>query len=134
MTQNEEINELNTIIKVRLAPSKIHGVGVFAIRDIKEGEVLYCDRMPKPYKVPWGSLSKLFPEVREIVIERWASVINGSIFILPDARAVSFMNHADYPNYDPVTDTATKPIKKGEEVTENYTIMRNWQRAFPWLE
>ena len=30
-------------IKTELRPSKVHGIGVFAIRDIKKGEELTCD-------------------------------------------------------------------------------------------
>ena len=110
MTNQDEINELNSIIKARIGVSKIHGVGVIATRDISKGEMVYADRMPKVYQVPYGSMSKLFPEVREIILERWPSIINGGKFIAPDARLLSFMNHSEDPNYDPITDTALRKI------------------------
>lgn len=132
--QDRQIAELNSTVKVTLAPSKIHGIGVFAIRDISKGEVLYCDRMPKIYKVPWGSMSKLFPEVRELIVERWPSIINRSVFISPDARYLSFMNHSEENNYDPLTDTATRDIPVGSEVLEDYRMMENWSKVYPFLK
>ena len=136
MTNQDEINELNSIIKARIGVSKIHGVGVIATRDISKGEMVYADRMPKVYQVPYGSMSKLFPEVREIILERWPSIINRGRFIAPDARLLSFMNHSegDESNYDPATDTAIRDIKKGEEITENYKTMENWSKIYSWLK
>ena len=133
MTNQDEINELNSIIKARIGVSKIHGVGVIATRDISKGEMVYADRMPKVYQVPYGSMSKLFPEVRGIILERWPSIINGGKFIAPDARLLSFMNHSEDPNYDPITDTALRKIWNKEEITENYKQMENWEKIYPWL-
>ncbi|MEK6880164.1 MAG: SET domain-containing protein, partial [Nanoarchaeota archaeon] len=69
--------------------------------------------------------------VREMILERWPCVINGSKFIFPDARLVSFMNHSFSVNYDPLTDTALKDIKAGEEILEDYTKMPNWEEIWP---
>ena len=38
LTRSEQIMELSSTVKCKLAPSNIHGIGVFAIRDIKKGE------------------------------------------------------------------------------------------------
>ena len=120
MKQDEEINELNSTVKVRLAPSKTHGIGVFALVDLKKGDKLHCfpewyKKGLKWYSVPYGSLSKLFPEIRQLVLERWPSIINGSHFLSPNDMSwlITFMNHSNDPNYDSRTDTATKDIKKG---------------------
>ena len=131
--QDTQIVMLNGSVKATLGPSKIHGIGVFAIRDIKKNERVYCDQLPKLFKLPYSQLNKLFPEIREIIIGRWPSIINGSKFISPDARLISFMNHSDTPNYFQVSDTARCDIKKGEEITENYQLMPNWQKIYPWL-
>ena len=53
--QDEEITELNTISKAALKRSEVHGIGVFATRIIRKGELIYADRMPKVYTVPYGS-------------------------------------------------------------------------------
>src|SRR3990167_2401880 len=130
--QDEEITELNTISKAALKRSEVHGIGVFATRIIRKGELIYADRMPKVYTVPYGSFGKLFPEVRKTILERWPSVVNGSRFIYPDARLVSFMNHSETgDNYDPMTDKALCDILEGDEILENYKSMANWEKVWP---
>ena len=86
--------------------------------------------MPKVYSIPYGDFDKLFPEVKRIILERWPSIVNGSKFICPDARLLSFMNHSDFPNYDPVTDQALCDIIKGDEILENYKLMPNWEKIW----
>lgn len=128
--------ELNTISKTTLRRSEIHGIGVFAIRDIKKGEIVYAGRMPKVYSVPYESFGALLPEVRKIILERWPIVIHGARFLWPDVVLASFMNHAptkESINYDPVTDTATKDILADEEILENYCTMKDAEKVYPWL-
>lgn len=146
MTRQEiEILSLIQETKCKLAPSPIHGIGVFAIRDIKQGEKLYL--LPKPilqwYQTPYSvlkaRLQPVYPEIFELLMERWPSIINGSHFLAPHDMAVllTFMNHSDEPNYQAYgseRDTALKDIKKGEEVTEDYRGMENWELIYPWLK
>lgn len=141
MTKEEQIIFLNSTVKVKLAPSGIHGIGVFAITDIPKGTKLNC--FPDFYKsglkwfdLSYGNLSKLFPEIRELVLERWPSIINGSHFLSPNEMVwlITFMNHADDPNYEVSTDTSLRDIKKGEEVTEDYRRMDNYEKIYPWLK
>ena len=134
MNQDQQIDRLNTILKVTLAPSKIHGVGVFAIRDILQGERLYLDQYPQPFNVPYSSFGKLFPEVRQLILEHWPSVVNGQLFAQPDTRHLCYMNHSLHPNYSRLTDTAREDIKCGEEITEDYWSMENAEKVFPWLK
>lgn len=134
MTQEQQILELSHLAKANLGVSKIHGVGVFALRAIPKGRSVFADRMPKVYNIPYSSMGKLLTEVKNMILERWPSVVNGSQFIYPDARLVSFMNHAftgDGANYDPATDTALADIKEGEEILEDYTTMPNWEKVWP---
>ena len=138
LSVEQQINELNSEVCCTLAPSSIHGIGVFAIIDIKKGKRLYCTPriIPRFYKIPFGSLNKLFPEVKELVLQRWASVVNGSIFQSPndDAGLLFFMNHSDNPNYDIMSDTALCDIVKGEEVCEDYRVMKNYEKVYKWLK
>jgi len=131
---NEQIAILNTMAKATLGVSKVHGIGVIALRDIKKGETIYADKMPNVFSIPFEDLDKLYPEVREMILDRWPSIVNGSDFIYPDARLVSFMNHSFEPNYDPETDTALKDIREDEEITENYCQMPNVEKVYPWLD
>src|SRR3990167_2308272 len=130
--QEQAIAQLNTIIKANLGVSKVNGIGVIALRDIKKGEKIYADRLPSIYHIPYGSIRKLFPEARKIILERWPSIVNGSKFIYPDARLLSFMNHSEIGhNYDPLTDTAECDIFEGEEILENYKSMPNFEKVWP---
>ena len=140
MTREEQILELSATVKCKLAPSEIHGIGVFAIKDIKEGERIYGfpkkgDNKPRWFTLNYSDLTKLPPEIREIILARWPCVVNNGCFMSPnyDQRLVSFMNHSDDANYDERSDTALKDIKIGEEITENYRNMENWQKVFSWL-
>ena len=139
LSKDQQITELNSTVKCKLAPSPIDGVGVFAIRDINAGDRCYITPriMPKFYNIPFGSLSKLFPEVKELVLSHWASVVNSSIFQSPndDVGLLFFCNHSyeDY-NYDVGTDTALRDIKIGEEVLENYFYMENAEKVYKWLK
>ena len=138
LSQEEQIIELNNEVRCRIASSAIHGVGVFAMRDIQGGERCYCtpNVIPKFYTIPYGSLSKLLPEIRGLIIDRWASVVNGSIFQSPndDAGLLFFINHSENENYDVVNDTATRDIKCGEEILEDYRCMKNYEKIYPWID
>ena len=137
LTKEEQIIDLNNTVRCKLAQSNIHGVGVFAIRDISKGERCYCtpNMIPKFYNIPFGSLSKLLPEIKALVLDRWASAVNGSIFQSPndDAGLLFFINHSDNPNYDVVSDTALRDIECGEELLEDYRLMDNADKVYKFL-
>ena len=132
--QELQILEINTLAKATLARSEIHGIGVFAITFIPKGTTVYAYKMPELYHIPYGSIRKLFPEVRKIILDRWPSIVNGSKFIYPDARLLSFMNHSSEPNYNPKDDTALEDINAGDEIFVDYRTMENYQQVFPWLK
>ena len=137
MTQEEQITELIDTVKCRLAPSSVHGVGVFAIRHIKTGETLHCRiEEPRWYTVTYENLAKLPPEIRQLILDRWSRVVVGEPFLSPnhDAIMVNFMNHNTHNNYDPHTDTATEDIPKGAEVFEDYRVAKGWQTVYPWID
>lgn len=139
MSNEEQIDRLNEFVKARIAPSSVHGVGVFAIRDIAKGQKMWFDTFAQIYPLPYSQFFKLFPEVRELLLERWPGVAaqkEGEVhtgFAYPDAYLQGYINHSDDPNYDCLTDIALKDIKTGEEITENYRSILGWQVAFPWL-
>lgn len=136
-TIQSQIDELNSQVKCTIRPSPVNGIGVFAIRDIMKGEKLNC--VPtferKWYNVPYEDFGKIFPAVREIILQRWCAVINGEPFQSPnsDVTLVLFMNHSFSSNYDGSTDTALKDIKKDEEVLSDYRMLDNYKKVFPWI-
>ncbi len=134
MNTEEQLNELNSYARLRLAPSPIHGIGVFAIRDIPKGTRLYAQVAPRGFKISKGNLNKLFPEIREYILERWPLAAKGESFAWPDCFIQGYMNHSDEFNYDLKTDTTTRDIKVGEEITENYRDIEGWQDIFTWLK
>lgn len=133
MNQNQQIDILNSEVKATIGVSKIAGVGVIALTDIFKGQKVYANQTPKVLSIPYSGLSKLFPYVRKIVLDRWPSIINGSRIVIHDIRLMSLMNHGkgDRSNYDPNTDTALKDILVNSEILEDYTKMENWSKIWP---
>lgn len=140
MTNEEQIGLLNTIVNVRLAPSKIHGIGVFAIRDIPKLQRLWGNVPPQPFNLPYEEFDKLIPEVRQLLLERWPgiaskqSLLGKGRFLYPDTLLQAYINHSDSPNYDPILDVTLRDIKAGEEILEDYRQIEGWQVAHKWLD
>ncbi len=109
------------IVKNYVAPSAIHGVGVFAGEDIKQGTRIYefieavdivmTQQQAASYGDEFARFMRIFayvePSDRTMVI----SVDNSR-----------FMNHAPEPNtgWDDRFGWATRDILKGEEITCDY--------------
>lgn len=134
----EQIKRLNEEVRTTIGKSDL-GVGIIAIRDIKEGEKCHCQPQDfekrEYFSTPYDDLDKLFPEVRKVILSRWFAVVNGSPFPHPnDVWPIMFMNHSDNPNYDDMTDCALRDIKKGEELTENYRNMPNYEKIHTFLK
>ena len=138
LTRQEQIDMLNNTVRCKLGVSKIEGVGVIALRNIQKGQRCYItpNFNPSFYNLSFSNLNKLLPEIKALILDRWASVVNNSLFTSPndDAHLLMFVNHSLEPNYDVVTDTALKDIPAGTEITENYCVMDNAEKAHAWLK
>ncbi len=114
-----QINILNNSVYCRLAPSKIHGIGVFAIRDIPMGTYL---TLARDFRIPSGYFHLILPEIQELILDRMVFRLSETLFWFQspnkDANLVAFMNHSDDPNSN--GNYAIRDIKKGEEVTEDF--------------
>ncbi len=130
---HQAVNILNEMVKIKVAPSPIHGVGVFAMRDIKKGEKLYSDVIPNAFDLPYAMFKKLRPEVSEFLLSRWPLIVNGSRFLYPDTKLAAFINFSPTPNYDCQKDVMLEDVKKGEEIFEDYTVIPNYDKVYPWL-
>ena len=117
------VEKINSEVWATLAPSEIHGVGVFAIRDIPKGTELF-----KRY-TEWGAYNEVTDEefmsllepIRNMILDRTQQNEGEKIrFRHPNCvvRLQSFMNHADNPNTN--GQLALVDILKGEELTENF--------------
>lgn len=121
----------------RIGLSKIHGVGVVAIKDIPKGANPFkvagdVSKIYKPVKITKAEYSKLDPGVRKIVGDFIYQEKDGS-FLVPkfgmNSIDISFyMNHSKNNNIDLIENdyddflihVANRTIKKGEELTINY--------------
>lgn len=111
---------LNDVVFCKLAPSPIHGVGVFAIRDIPKGTELAGGRRDYPR----AGMETILPEIMQIIQDHWLFIENPShCEVIPnpnyDVHLQCFMNHSYKPNSDGFR--ALRDIKAGEEITEDFT-------------
>lgn len=130
------MEEINNSVWCKLSPSKIHGIGVFAIRDIPKGQKLSDHEfesleIPKIFTVSFEDFNLIRPEIRSLILDR--ILIPDGIpfipFLSPNSNQIlqSFMNHSSTPNSD--GHYALCDIKMGEEVTEDYHFINNdWHR------
>lgn len=118
----------------RIKPSNVHGVGVFAIKDLLPNTNLF----PEHEKEKWFSysdeeLSHLDKEVRKMVAD-FSAKQDGYTWIsrsLNNMNISWFLNHSDNPNvnHDLKQDAfiTTKKVKKGEELLVNYKTFHHQQ-------
>lgn len=107
------------IVKTKIKPSKIDGLGLFADQDIEKGDVVY---QYIPYLETIISETKFIslPKFIQEKIAHYGVKYKEKYYISWDGD--QFMNHSDNPNVkDCGRYTATlRNIKKGEELTCNY--------------
>lgn len=131
ITKQKLLAHLKNDIYVRIKRSPIHGVGLFAIRDIPKG----IDPFETLIDEPDITFSKkelkaeLPKEVYEIVTAYCAEE-NGKVFIpvygFNPIDILYLINHSEDPNiattYDGSTFTAVRDIKKGEELFSDFSV------------
>ena len=125
------IQHLMLNVKSEVKPSPIHGVGVFALRDIKEGEQIFEPWTGKTgaYAIPDDIFYQLHPNLIDLV---------NRYFITPDCgykvirlfNGINFVSHticfcnSSYPNESDanmgIDGVALGDIKEGEELLEYY--------------
>lgn len=118
---------LNRTVWAKLGASKIHGIGVIAIRDIPKGtritdhSVHNMNESKELLTVHTTDFFKILPEIRALILDRMSfPPCRVFAFYSPntDACLQSFMNHDSKPNTDGVH--ALRLIHAGEELTEDY--------------
>lgn len=107
---------LNDVVWCRLAPSPIHGIGVFAIRDIPEGTELAGG--VEDYSR--DGEADVLPEIHALMQDQHCFLEYFDVLPNPNRNVhlQCFMNHSDTPNSN--GKVALRDIRKGEEVTENF--------------
>ena len=131
-SDNSNFDRLKSNVYCRLRPSNIHGVGVFATKDIPLGVCPFSfpnhHNVGETLKLSITDLNKLDDDVREMLLDH--NLLNKrGLFIHPKELEVfhvtQFLNGSKDPNLElnPSIDTifkAIKEIKKDEELTVDY--------------
>ncbi len=122
------IEHLRTGVYCRVKPSPLHGVGVFAIRDIPKGTELFI--IPRRVEViTKAQLDSMPPGVSDLVKDFGCEVQGDAHLYAIDLHAPPlclFINHSESPNCEFVSDgvedwTETlRDIKAGEELFRDY--------------
>jgi SET domain-containing protein len=125
---NEEL--LSDLIEtyIMLRPSPLHGIGVFAIRDIPKGTRNMFSKYNEDWiKIPIEEVELLPGYSKELiksycVFDEYFYYVENTGFKKMDL--VNFLNHSDNPNIIPINDgeffEAGTDIKCGQELFINY--------------
>lgn len=128
MTKEDLLNELSANTWVMIQPSGIHGIGVFAVRDIPAGcKEMFSKEMGEWVTVPRNEIDALPAYARDMV-ENYCLYDDENYFVpakgFKSIDLSLFLNHADTPNIISVNDGAyfetLRAIKKGEELLVDY--------------
>jgi uncharacterized protein len=114
-------------VYTRLGPSPIHGVGVFAIKDISKGTCIFPDDDDELVWIHKDMLGSLSPEERRLYDD--FCIIRGNLYGCPQSfnklTPTWYLNECSAPN---VASDATyrfyalRDIRKGEELTVDYSV------------
>jgi len=113
---------------ITLKPSPVHGIGVFAIRDIPQGcRDMFSKDNGEWLKVPIAEIEAL-PEASKDLVETYC-VYDEEHYYIPDygfkkMDLVNYLNHSAQPNVRSVNDgeffEAITDIPAGQELLINY--------------
>jgi SET domain-containing protein len=128
MTKEQLLQELSHNTWCMIQTSPLHGIGVFAIRNIPKG----CDSMFSTGLGEWIAVPKkevdALPQHSKDLIENYCLYDDENYFIADYGfkvmDMVNFLNHADEPNIASVNEgekfVALRDIKCGEELLVDY--------------
>jgi SET domain-containing protein len=126
--QNKILEKLKNTY-CRLQPSKIEGVGVFAIRDIPKGKNPFLGTKKQAWhKFHISEFKKLGKEILSLIDSFFVIHKNGVVYIsdscLNGMDISYFLNDSKKPNIKTIDDgvnfVTLRKIKKGEELTVAY--------------
>ena len=112
-------------VYARIGPSRIHGVGVRAIRAIPAGTLVFHGESER---VVWRSRAAVrrMPKAIRALYEDFGMVSGSQIGVPPTLNMLSvgwYVNHAERPNLEAGEDgrfRALRRIRAGEELTADY--------------
>lgn len=128
MTQEELLKELRDEIWVMLKPSPVHGIGVFAIRDIPKGcQTIFSRHQNDWVKLPIRDVEQL-PDHSRNLVETYCLYDEENYYVpaygFKIMDMVNYLNHSSTPNVRSVNDgeifEAMEDIPAGTELLVNY--------------
>jgi SET domain-containing protein len=133
MTKQELLKELKEETWVQLQASSIHGIGVFAIRDIPKGcRTIFSKETGEWIELSFAEVEQL-PEHSRNFIETYYLYDEEKYFIPSHGCKVmdmaSYLNHSSTPNLRSVNEgeyfETIREIRKGEELLIDYGSVVN---------
>jgi hypothetical protein len=111
------------IVKTYVAPSSIHGLGVFAAEPLRAGTLIWVFDPVIDQEISDEHLAALPDAVRDIAMTRSFKGENGTTILSRDNGV--FLNHSENPNLSGGMEgsVAVRDISAGEELTEDYRLL-----------
>jgi SET domain-containing protein len=108
------------LIRTFIAPSSIHGCGVFAAEPVHAGTLVWEFNEVIDLEITADQIAQLPLAARETALARSFVNEDGRLILARDNGV--FFNHSDAPNTDagPEGNRANRDIVVGEELTEDY--------------
>lgn len=112
-------------VYARIGPSRTHGVGVRAIRDIPAGTLVFAGEDERVVWISRAAVRRLPTAIRALY-EDFGMVWGDRIGVPPSLNMLSvgwYVNHSDRPNVEAGDDgrfRTLRRIRKGEELTADY--------------
>ena len=127
MNESQQIYDWLQKFKVYVGPSKIHGVGIFAIDNIKKDDLIFQYKNNLTKKINKKVLDYIgISKNQQDVLSRMYYANDEAIFIKrnQDIHWVNFMNHSKKPNmvYGLNNYFAKTDIKANEELTVDFSL------------
>lgn len=114
------------LVRTRLKPSRIHGLGCFAAERIPQGTVVWTLDESIDIQIPLAKLASLSPPTeRFFLMYGHVEMRDGEKIVVLCGDHAKHMNHSDEPNViegdaDRQENIAARDIEVGEELTCDY--------------
>ncbi len=122
-------------VYARIAYSRVHGVGVRAIRDIPAGTLVFRGESERVVWVSRAAVRRMPAAIRRLY-EDFGMVWGDRLGVPPTLNMLSvgwYVNHSDRPNVAAGEDArfrALRRIRKGEELTADYGTFTDEELPF----